>query len=522
MGKRPIDRSRVLHRYVASKAALVTTTTAFLFVTLALLAVAVPTRAHADPLLHYSQGGGAVEPGEPIQLDSSDLTLKGPSSGQVVECDTNALQGTLAENSSPANVEIEGGEFTGSEEPGGTACATNFPDLTSVVEKLGALPWCTGIGVNKGQHWLAKPCEKTEKTALHMSFYAYGSEALGSCNYTANPEGRLEGTYANTPDATLAAKYGSLVFKLQEEGSVENCEPALEVAGDFALTSEGKPLQIGAHVPATTTEAATAVKDTHATLNATVNPRGLATSYYFEYGKTTSYGTKVPTSPASAGSGTTNVAVSQIPTELSESTTYHYRVVASNSEGRTYGADKTFTTHEFEWGEPVTLKQGAAKLEVGTTLKFKGNAYFKIYWETWGCPGELTGKVTENPGATVEITESQFGLGKYNRCPWYEEITYEPVISPGRMFKVQQTVFTGVSKFNEVPVRFDFYNSKPEKVAECETLLYSEGNWHLGTSEVFMEGNSLLTGGAESCPSEIPTTFEFFVTTLGGNPVTAN
>jgi len=96
--------------------------------------------------------------------------------------------------------------------------------------------------------------------------------------------------------------------------------------------------------PKATTEAATAIASTQATLNATVNPEGSETSYYFEYGTTEAYGTKIPLSPTSVGSGTSNVPVSQTPTGLSKSTEYHFRVVAESVAGIAKGTDKTFTT----------------------------------------------------------------------------------------------------------------------------------------------------------------------------------
>src|SRR5262249_38855286 len=93
-----------------------------------------------------------------------------------------------------------------------------------------------------------------------------------------------------------------------------------------------------------TTEAATDVLVAKATLNAKVNPLGFATTYWFEYGETLSYGSKIPVSPESVGSGTEYVAVSQTPTGLKESTTYHFRVVAESEAGTSNGVDKTFTT----------------------------------------------------------------------------------------------------------------------------------------------------------------------------------
>ena len=54
--------------------------------------------------------------------------------------------------------------------------------------------------------------------------------------------------------------------------------------------------------PAVVTGQATAVGPTSATLGGTVNPNGRSTSWYVEYGTSTSYGSK--TSSRSAGSGT--------------------------------------------------------------------------------------------------------------------------------------------------------------------------------------------------------------------------
>jgi len=79
-----------------------------------------------------------------------------------------------------------------------------------------------------------------------------------------------------------------------------------------------------------------------ATLSGTVNPYGLSTTYYFQWGPTTSFGNTTPTQ--SAGSGTSDLAVSANLTGLAPNTTYHYRLVAVNSAGTNYGVDTTFKT----------------------------------------------------------------------------------------------------------------------------------------------------------------------------------
>jgi RHS repeat-associated protein len=97
-------------------------------------------------------------------------------------------------------------------------------------------------------------------------------------------------------------------------------------------------------LPKATTESASSITATQATLNGTVNPEASDTTYYFEYGPTTAYGTKIPATAASVGSGTSNVAVAQTPKGLTEGTTYHYRLVAINEAGTKLGSDVAFET----------------------------------------------------------------------------------------------------------------------------------------------------------------------------------
>jgi hypothetical protein len=95
--------------------------------------------------------------------------------------------------------------------------------------------------------------------------------------------------------------------------------------------------------PEATTSAASEVQQTRAKLNGTVNPKGTATSYYFKYGKTTSYGSR--TEPeGNAGSGEASVEEHVSVTGLEPGTTYHYRLVATSAGGTVEGSDQSFTT----------------------------------------------------------------------------------------------------------------------------------------------------------------------------------
>jgi len=97
-----------------------------------------------------------------------------------------------------------------------------------------------------------------------------------------------------------------------------------------------------AAVPVADTGAATGVGQTEATLAAKVNPEGAATSVRFDLGTSTAYG--LQSASKDAGSGSAEVTV-EIPVQgLTADTTYHFRVVATNPDGTTQGADATFKT----------------------------------------------------------------------------------------------------------------------------------------------------------------------------------
>jgi hypothetical protein len=104
-----------------------------------------------------------------------------------------------------------------------------------------------------------------------------------------------------------------------------------------------KTLKVAA--PALETKAASAVGQTAATLNASVNPRGGALSTCkFEYGTSTSYGSSASCATL-PGSGSSPVAVSaSIASGLVANTEYHFRISATNAGGTSKGADATFKT----------------------------------------------------------------------------------------------------------------------------------------------------------------------------------
>ena len=95
--------------------------------------------------------------------------------------------------------------------------------------------------------------------------------------------------------------------------------------------------------PVATTSAATNVTLTSATVPGTVDANGSPTTWYVEYGTTTSYGLKTRDARRRRRP-TTRSAISAALTGLTSATTYHFRVVATNAAGIGRGADRTLRT----------------------------------------------------------------------------------------------------------------------------------------------------------------------------------
>jgi streptogramin lyase len=156
--------------------------------------------------------------------------------------------------------------------------------------------------------------------------------------------------------------------------------------GNIWFTEKGRPAAVGrlTVAPSVASAVATNVGSQAATLSARVGANAQATYYFFEYGATAAYGSYSTT--GSAGNGGIPVSMSATIGGLSAATTYHFRSVAFNATGTTYGADTTFTTAPVgggsfgpasgspapvaggEWLHPVLGSSAGAQPTSGTIL----------------------------------------------------------------------------------------------------------------------------------------------------------
>jgi len=109
----------------------------------------------------------------------------------------------------------------------------------------------------------------------------------------------------------------------------------------FALALVAPASFAGSRLPVVQTTGATGISGTAATLTGVVQPQAYGTTWYFQYGPTSSYGS-ITTSQTASGS--TRFAAQSAVSDLQQGTTYHYRLVATNRSGIGYGSDAVFTT----------------------------------------------------------------------------------------------------------------------------------------------------------------------------------
>lgn len=159
----------------------------------------------------------------------------------------------------------------------------------------------------------------------------------------------LKWTKAPSPDGTVGSVAGTYPVSVPVSGLQPNltyrvrlvaCTGPCITSGEETFTTLGD-------TPTISHTNALPVQGTTAKLNGYVNPNNSPTNYRFEWGTTTAYGNQAPDFEPFVGEGGQPISVSATINGLDVSTTYHFRVVATNAFGTTKGPDETFTTNNF-------------------------------------------------------------------------------------------------------------------------------------------------------------------------------
>lgn len=213
--------------------------------------------------------------------------------------------------------------------------------------------------------------------------------------------------------------------------------------------------------PTVTTEPATALSAYHATLNATINTNGPEATYYFELGTTEAYGRNVPYPEGKLAYGSSTVPVSTVAESLTPNTTYHYRVVATNSSGTSRGADHTFTT---TWPPPETKIKVAG--HIGPTIATLNGEDKAEYGapQTWYFE---YGTTTSYGSKTAEIKET-------SHTGWQEVSGGATGLAPKTLYHYRLTASTNGGTSHSADGTFTTTPS-PEAVTESPSAIGPTG-----------------------------------------------
>ncbi len=199
-----------------------------------------------------------------------------------------------------------------------------------------------------------------------------------------------------------------------------------------AFATSGPPTVEGASV--------TGVSTTGANIEAQVNPEGLPTDAYIEYGIQKEY--HLRTGLVSAGSGNVDQGVRFALQELQPGTIYFFRVVASNQSGGVTGeeAEESFTTRPAPGTAPGWMVT-AESVPTHMTPGERGEIDAEVY---------NVGAAASMPGATVTDTLPR-GLTAISQEEWTcstgQPVTCSEPLQPVRAgTETQQGYFAGIVK----------------------------------------------------------------------------
>jgi phosphodiesterase/alkaline phosphatase D-like protein len=274
-----------------------------------------------------------------------------------------ALAGTVDPQGSSTSWSFQYGTTTAYGSSGGSGNAGSGTGAVSVVATLGGLSPATtyhyrlvatnGSGTTPGADATFTTAMASPSVTAAAASAVTGNSAV--LNATVNPNGNATsyvfqyGVSSAYGLQTASASAGSGTSAARVSATVRNLTPGtnyhFRVLATNALGSTGgadTTFPTSKTAPSATTGGTSVVRSDSAVLTGTVNPNGVTTTYEFDYGSSTAYGSQ--TNLLSVGAGTSGRSVTATIAGLSQGTPYHYRLVAISPDGTTAGADAAFTT----------------------------------------------------------------------------------------------------------------------------------------------------------------------------------
>jgi hypothetical protein len=347
---------------------------------------------------------------------TDDESCFGPSSGTDRVVSDVGLAAALANNGGPTDTFALLAGSPAIDSGDGTATACPSLDQRGVPRPIG--PAC-----DIGAYELAPPVAttgdagtpSTSGVTVHGSATPY-SPASYHVDY-----GTTTGYGSTTADSPLAAGNSAVPVSV-DLGSLApgtTYHYRLVVTNvDGTATGDDKTFTT-ASAPTVTTGQATNILQNSATLAGTVDAHGAATTFTFQYGTTTAYGTQTTSAAVPAGSGA--VAVAANLKGLKAGQTYHYRLVATNPSGTTNGADATFKTKGRITPRKLSVK---ARPTHDRTLPYRFTFTGKLTLpkgisRSVGCRGRVSVQI-KNGKKTISTRRAKLS----KRCTYRQRVTF--------------------------------------------------------------------------------------------------
>jgi NHL repeat len=295
-----------------------------------------------------------------------------------------------------------------------------------------------GIAVNETTNDVYVVNRSSDQVDAFGPLVTLGSATTGAASSIGPNSATVEGTVnpeSETLEGSCEVQYG----KTTAYGQSVPCEPEKVGTGQspvpvtanlpgleantlyhyrvVAINTEGKnpgPDETLTTLPAVEgvlTSEASEIGKTSATLNGSLNPDGIITHYYFEYGESEAYGFTSPAPPGTETEATETVPVAAKIGGLKVNTVYYFRLVATDGFGTTYGEPRSFATVP---EEPRVIGESAARVSprealLGAVVDPEGNdtTYHFLYGPTAGYGSSAPANEVELGGGGVGLQTLQ-------------------------------------------------------------------------------------------------------------------
>jgi hypothetical protein len=295
----------------------------------------------------FSGAGNLAAASPPLTLSGDSASFTGPT--EVYFGDTLIVDGSLAgsEQTVKSGATLGGSGTVGAIVNDGTISPGDSATITGVLKADGNVTFESGSTFNIASNGISAGTGYDQLDATGT--VSLGGAALtGTLGFTPTDgetftiiksTAPIVGTFSNLPEGG-SIEIGGVAFTISYQNNEVTLTPAI---------AEQAP-------PNATTEAATGVTNTAATLSASVNPQGSATTVSFVYGTDPALktGTTITTTQA-IGGGTTAVPLTAALTGLLPGTTYYDEVQSTSNAGATDGLILSFTTPAASTAKSTTM-----------------------------------------------------------------------------------------------------------------------------------------------------------------------